>query len=1348
MQRQLWLFERFSTGNPALNVSMRWQLDGDVTAELLEKAFRNIIDRHQALRTRFVEVDGEPYQKVETKFEFRLEFSDLMALSQSDQLTEIERIGRLQASRPFRLTELPLLRASLLRLSARCQLLLVTAHHTIFDGCSKGILSREIGEASRAIVSSRPPLLPELKLQFGDYSRWQRAWVESDALRPLTEYWEPQLANFKYFEVPTDFARPAVRTSEVGNASILLPRSLSESLQRLAERSKATLYMTTLAGLMTTLSRVTGETDIAIGTQVTGRHDVDLEDLIGCFVNTLVVRCDLSGDPTFDELLAQTREKVQGAIDHGEMPTRRLIEMAHQKLDASRNPLFSVNYMYQQGAEHSTDYDVFRLTNVPTDSPGTFYDLNFLMVEGSQGWCLSCEYNVNLFEAATVERVLSYYERVLENVVCNPFVRLTEVELLSDRERHLQVSIWNQTQAPYPQEKTLPRLLEEQADRSPDAIAVVHGKDGVTYKELDSASNRLARYLRRLGVGSGQLVGICLDRSVEMVVSLVAVMKAGAAYVPLDPYFPPARLDYMVQDSQVSVIITKGPLPANLSCDAARTVDLATQAVEIAGEDDRRLGIASVPQDLAYVIYTSGSTGQPKGVQIRQQNLVNLLWAMRSEPGLSAHDTLVAVTTISFDIAALELFLPLLVGARLVIASRKEAADGAALLGVLRRFNATVLQATPITWRLLIEAGWTGEPQLKMLCGGEALQRSLADQLLARGGELWNMYGPTETTIWSTGGRVCVGQGKILLGRPIANTQLYVLDPRGELCPIGVAGELVIGGDGVASGYRNLDKLTQARFIVDQFRGGSGRRLYRTGDIVRRNADGGLEFLGRADHQIKLRGFRIELGEIESVLNEHPAVRESAVVVRQDSPGDLRLVGYVRTGREVRDLASELRGLLRQKLPDYMVPTVIIALESFPLTPNGKLDRDRLPHQSAAGDQGHRTSIYRRLLYGSARASRRLAQTTIVPRDEYETLLADIWKDIFGLSTISIHDDFFFLGGNSLVAARLASLLEKRSGIALDLSTLIVRPTIADLAKAIRLTHLGETDALIVPLRATGIKRPLFCMHPSGGHLLHYVDLVKALPESQPIYGLRPPSVEQLRHILSVERLASIYVSEIKKVQGDGPYQLCGMSFGGLIAYEVACQLVDRGADVKFVALFDTPRPGHRSQTASQSFLSWADYIGYLLKKYNDLGNVREITESIGRSIQIRTRMLTWRAARHTCRLLNLPVPALMHSMVDTFDSLGRSYRPRRFGGSVVLLQAQDSEEARNGDTTALGWNEVTDAGVKIHIVPGDHISMMRPPHIARVAEQLEAYLATEDERLLDEGRAKVRVAREQLLSR
>ncbi len=903
-------------------------------------------------------------------------------------------------------------------------------------------------------------------------------------------------------------------------------------------------------------------------------------------------------------------------------------------------------------------------------------------------------------------QLLQHFARLLENIARAPRALLGELSVVGDAER-TELATGQVTTAEIPRALVVD-LFEEQAARTPDRPAVSHGEASWSYRELSDRVSRLAGYLRGRGIGPGARVGLMMEPSLDMVSGLLGVMKAGAAYVPLDPAFPEKRLEFMAQDAGLSMLLTLERFRSVPLVRAAEAVSLDSEWSRIEGEARSEAPFVAAPggDSDAYVLYTSGSTGNPKGVQVTQRALVNLLWSMRSRPGISKDDVFLALTTISFDIAGVELMLPLIAGARVALVDRPVATDALALRDAIEEIRPTILQATPSLWRMLLEAGWEGNANCTIISGGEALDRSLADRLRARCASLWNGYGPTETTIYSTIHEVEAGVGPVPIGRPVANTRVYVLDSRLRLRPRGLPGELAIGGVGVARGYLNRPELTREKFLPNPFVEGD-ERLYRTGDLARFLADGTLEYLGRADHQVKIRGVRIELGEIDLALSRHPAVRQAVVVAREAGVDSRRLVAYLVVDRAREPRVDELRAFLAQTLPEAMIPSAFVLMDAFPLTPNGKVDRLALPAP------------------GSERPE--LAAGFSEPVADDERRLAGIWESVLHVRPIGAHDNFFDLGGDSLLALRLFTRIERLTGHRLPLATLLAAPTVATLAPYLSGGGAVSWKALVT-IQPGGDRPPVFCVPGIGGNAVGYYALARHLGPDQPVFGLQTPGLDgRTQPFTRIEDLAAHYVQEVRAAGASGPFHLVGASFGGLVAFEMARQLELAGEDVGLVALLDSYAPGYASAGIEGSAMPQAMrgyvarirfHLHSLLAKPGRLGHLR----GMARTLLRRTRSRAWQIAYRLHEGTMTRLPPYMRNVREAGYLASRRYAPAPAPLAIAMFRARDRAVDDPGDPR-LGWGGIARGGVEVVPVPGNHLSMLIEPHIRVLAAELRQRL-------------------------
>ncbi|MEA2601554.1 MAG: hypothetical protein QOF89_2546 [Acidobacteriota bacterium] len=1025
-QQRLWFLDRLEPGSPLYNIPAAIEIAGRLDTEALAASLREIVRRHEALRTTFAARPDGPVQVIHPRMAVDLPVIDLRALPAAGRLAAAQRLATEEARRPFDLARGPLLRALLLRLEEERTLAVLTVHHIVSDGWSMGVLVREIAALYPALTAGASSPLPELPVQYADFAVWQRERLRGELLARELAFWREALAGAPAaLDLPTDRPRPALQTFHGAQAPFRLEPEGLAALREAGKKAGLTLFMQILGAWELLLQRWTGQDVLLVGSPIAGRVRSEVQGLIGLFVNTLVLRGDLTGEPTLGELLARVRDTALAAFAHQDLPFGRLVEELHPQRDLARPPLIQALFILQRAEAEALELPGLRLAPRDLDTGTAKLELTLQLAEGGDqvsGWI---EFNTGLFERATVERMAAELAVLLAAFPGGLDRPASELPVLTAAEERQLLVEWNATARPWPAAALLHELFERQAAETPGAPGVSCDGESLTYRELDARANRLARALRRRGVGPEVRVGLCVERSAGMVVALLGVLKAGGAYVPLDPGHPAERLALILEDSGVAVLLTEERLLAGLPSTGADALCLDRDGGEIAAEDAGALERLAVAENLAYVLYTSGSTGRPKGVQLPHRAVVNFLRAMVERPGLKAGDVVPALTTLAFDIAGLEIYLPLIVGGRVEVVGREEAADGRKLAARLAQAGVTAVQATPVTWRLLVTTGWQGMPGLKLLCGGEALPRDLAGDLLVRGAELWNVYGPTETAVWSTAGRVAPGEGPVPLGPPIANTGLYVLDPRSRLAPVGAAGELLIGGAGLARGYLGRPELTAERFVPHPWSQEPGARLYRTGDLVRWRPSGGLEFLGRIDHQVKVRGFRIELGEVEAALLRHPAVAQAVVTARQEA-GEPRLVAYVVPAGEA-PAAGELRGHLRQSLPDYMLPSAFVVLDTLPLNPSGKVDRKALPAPEATREAGS-------------------AAAWVDPHNDLERTIAALWREVLGLDRVGADDNFFDLGGHSLLAAQVHVRLSEALSREVALLDLFRYPTVASLA--------------------------------------------------------------------------------------------------------------------------------------------------------------------------------------------------------------------------------------------------------------------------------------------------------------
>ena len=1046
-QQRLWFLNQLDPDSPVYNIGAALRMKGRLNVAALERAFHQIVQRHENLRTNFVQIHGTPHTVIRDGGDWQLQKIDVRHLSDPGPGSELRHYVAQLIRESFDITRDSLFCVKLLTVAPESYILVLITHHLVSDGWSMGVLGQEFAELYSTYAAGREPLLAPLSIQYVDFAAWQRKWLESGALDRQLPYWKKQLAGAPpVLEFPPDHRRPQTEMFRGCRSKLVIPHELVSAVEQLSQRHGVTLFMTLLAAFKVLLARYSGQDDIVVGSPSANRSRAELNQLIGFFVNNLVLRTDLSGNPSFATLLGRIREVTLRSYEYQDVPFDKLVHALSPERSLDHSPLFQVMFILQNYPLDELNLPGVVTTPLDLEVDTARFDLTVEVYPRHGDLWAYFDYNSDLYEAETIARIQQHYVAVLRAVCSDPDQSIGSIPLLSSSERRKLLVEWNRTQEELP-DICFHQQFEAHARATPDRLAVMAGRTSLTYRELEQRANRIARHLKARGAGPDKLVALCLERSADLVAAILAVAKAGAAYVPLDPTYPAARIANIFEDAQPLVALTTSSLLSVLPPQGDQksfgvicldTLDepdnfgtvVASHQADAASESVR-------PDDLAYVIFTSGSTGRPKGVQITHRALVNFLESMRREPGYSADDVLLAVTTISFDIAGLELLLPLYTGATVCVAL--EPGDPASLLADLERYRPTVMQATPATWKLLIAAGWKGDPHLKILCGGEAMDTDLARSLLVRSESLWNMYGPTETTIWSAVLPVVhTGDEAIPVGRPIQNTSFYVLDPSGQPVPQGAPGELWIGGEGLARGYLNRPDLTAERFVAMSFSEPEGIlsvRLYRTGDLVRYRPDGTLDFLGRMDHQVKLRGFRIELGEIENALRNCLGVADAVTILRDDN-GEKRLVSYLLFANGEPPALASVRDHLRTVLPGYMIPSAFVPLQEFPRLPNGKLNRAAFPapQRSVEAD----------------------SLGVEAPVTSLQQTIAEVFRNVLDLDHVGVDNNFFDVGAHSLQIVRVHDELNRRIDPKIPLISFFQYPTIRSLANFIEQQSQAE----------------------------------------------------------------------------------------------------------------------------------------------------------------------------------------------------------------------------------------------------------------------------------------------------
>ncbi|MEA5552712.1 amino acid adenylation domain-containing protein [Anabaena cylindrica UHCC 0172] len=1042
-QQRIWLISQIEDINATYNLSGTLKINGALQVPILEQSIREIIQRHEILRTTLGNINGQGIQVISPTVNFTLPLLDWRSLSPANQIEAREQLIIQAARQPFDLTKDLLWRCTLLQIGQTEYLLQIVMHHTVSDGWSLGVFFRELNAIYTALSQGKNPPLAELAIQYADFSVWQRQQLQGEYLAQQLSYWKQQLQGANTFlQLPSNRPRPPLQTFIGKSQSFTLDHNLTSALQTLAQNTGVTLFMLLLAGFKTLLYRYTQQTDILVGSPIANRNHSQTEGLIGCFVNILLLRTDLSGNPNFRELLNRVRAMALSAYAHQDLPFEKLVEELQPTRDLSYSPLFQVMFILQNAFD-TKDIQLgdLNVQSSQVDTHTSQFDLTMEFTQQDWGLVGRVEYKTDLFDEQTIARFIAHFQTLLAGIVAHPEQCLSDLPLLTPGE-YLQLQQWNQTQIDYPPNICIHQLFAQQVERTPDAVALVFENEQLTYRELNIKANQLAHHLQKLGVQPEILVGICVTRSLEMVIGILGILKAGGAYVPLDPTYPLERLEFMLADAQVPLLLTQTPLLKTLPTHSAQVICLDTDWDQITPHNQQNPDSGVSNENLIYVIYTSGSTGKPKGTMNTHKGLCNRLLWMQDTYKLTPQDRVLQKTPFSFDVSVWEFFWPLITGAKLVIAQPGGHQDSAYLVQLIAQEQITTVHFVPSMLQVFLEeSGLAACSCLKrVICSGEALAKTLQDRFFARlDVELHNLYGPTEAaidvTFWE-----CQRHSQlpiVPIGRPISNTQIYILDGQGKPTPVGVPGELHIGGVGLARGYLNRPDLTKEKFIPHPLHKSPSDRLYKTGDLARYLPSGEIEYIGRIDNQIKLRGFRIELGEIESVIRQHPQVREVVVMAREEVPGNQYLVAYIVPDLNTNIVTSELRAFLGEKLPEYMLPTTFVNLATLPFTPNGKINRKALP----VPDNSRNSQV-----------------VFVLPRTSTEKILAAIYADVLGLEKVSIDDNFFALGGHSLLATKVISRLREAFKIELPLRSLFERPTVANLAERVETISLALTQ--------------------------------------------------------------------------------------------------------------------------------------------------------------------------------------------------------------------------------------------------------------------------------------------------
>jgi amino acid adenylation domain-containing protein len=1308
-QQRLWFIDQLYHGSAFYNIPIAFHIKGELNITALQQSLNEILKRHEIWRTNFTLINGEPIQEIASDFTWNLPIINLEHLSGKYWEGEVKKLVAESATKPFNLAKGLLVRASLLRLSEEEYILLVTMHHIITDGWSCGVFLRELSTLYGAFSTNQPSPLPELPIQYADFTIWQRDRTQGEFLATQLNYWKQQLSGeLPVLQLPTDRPRPSVTTFAGAKQYFTFSKALTDELRQLSQREDSTLFMSLLAVFNILLYRYTDQEDIVIGSPIANRNKAELEGLLGLFVNTLILRNDLSGNPSFREFLHRIREVTLDAYAHQDLPFEMLVEELQPERDLSRNPLYEVMFVLQNTPTSVQEVSGLTLRALEFDSGTSQLDIFLSMFESQEGLTGCLEYNTDIFDSTTITRFISNFQTLLENTLANPEQGISELSLLNASEQEQLLLKFNQNNAEY-QDVSLAQLFEQQVELTPDSLALISQSEKVTYRQLNYKVNQLAHYLQKQGVTKETLVALCLERSIEMVVGILAILKAGGAYIPLDLNYPVERLNFMLSDSQASILITQQQILEKLSLSSPKTVCLDIHKYQIVQESLENPLNISKPINLAYIIYTSGSTGTPKGVLGTHRGTVNgLHWLWKTYP-FTPEEVCCQKTAISFVDSVWEIFAPLLQGIPTVIISNATILDPQLFIEALAHHKVTRIILVPSLLHLLIDNYHYLTKKLSQLklwiTSGEVLSINLAKifRELMPFAKLINLYGSSEvsanTTYYDTS-LLPEQANSVPIGRPIDNTQAYVLNRNLQPTPVGVVGELYIGGDGLARGYLERLELTQERFIDNPLF--PGNKLYKTGDLGRYLNDGNIEYWGRYDEQVKIRGFRVELGEIATFITQHPDVKGSVVIASNDAQENKYLVAYVVTDNQ--NIATQLLSYLQHKLPNYMLPSAFVVLDALPLTPNGKVDKLSLSRNEVIPQN--------------------TIKSLIAPRNFTELSLVKLWESLLKTNFIGVTDNFFDLGGHSFLAVRLMAQIQDKFGHNLSLSTLFENPTIEKLASFVSQRSHEISNSPIVAINSSGFKIPFFCIHGAGGGINNYFKLSKRLGEDYPFYALEHIPDKEKPEILSLEETANNYLQEIRKLQPNGPYLLGGHCYGGVLAFEMAQQLQRQGETVDLLVVIDAILLETRIESTKD------DDAKFLLRMAESIKTDNNIDFSIPfeqlRDLSLNEQLdLINKKANFIFSDTEIKDFISYYKLFKADVQAMRDYVPLLYPQPITLFRAKEEiihdfdNPEWNTDDPLLGWGKYSSQPIQLIEVPGDHFSIFVEPHIQELAKHL-----------------------------
>nr|WP_050988103.1 non-ribosomal peptide synthetase [Thiothrix nivea] len=1316
-QQRLWLLDRLEPGSHAYNIPVFLRASGKLDVPVFRRAVNEIIRRHESLRTVFREPpDGSDaaVQIILPELTIDIPLIDLSTLSEQEAETRVREQAARDATTPFELEQPPLLRLNILQISGQDHVLLFTLHHSIFDGLSLAVFLRELGALYQAFARQQASPLPELEVQYADFSGWQRQRLSGDDWQEQLDFWRKELADAPpVIGLPTDHPRPVLQSHAGARQSLEIGRETTRQFRQITRQNGATLFMTFHAVLTILLARHTGKDDIVIGTPIANRNHRQLESLIGFFANTLVLRTAVKPDDNFNELLERIKHHALQAYRHQEVPFEKLVDELAIERSTSHSPLFQVMLSFQNA--HTDGFTLPGVDILPLDFDGAVarFDLSFIIREHPEKFTVILEYSTALFAAATIERMMGHFQVLLDAILEQPDLPISQLSMLTQQDVQ-QLQAWNDTAVAYPLEKTLVDLFEAQVGQTPDNVALTFHEQRFTYRQLNQQANQIAHYLLQNTSCKNQhnpLIAICVERSPDMLFGLLGTLKAGAAYVPIDPAYPQDRIHHMLTDSEATVILTHSSLKSSLSVDSTETSPqvVCLDEVTLADFPTDNLPVRSQPDDLAYVIYTSGSTGKPKGVAVEHQNVIAMLVAYEHTAPRLTPISSSSVCPFVFDVSVWECFSSLCYGHELHIIPTEIVMAPDNLVAYLCEHAICQAYIPPnILEMILVYFEEARQLPLRyLLVGVEPIHEELLQRFrkLEPDLSIINGYGPTETTVCATFHDFKNTQNpsrNTPIGRALANYRVYLCDTQSQPVPIGVSGEIYIAGDGVARNYHKRPQLTAEKFIELELLG-RRERVYKTGDLARWLPDGNLEFLGRIDHQIKLRGFRIELGEIEAQLKQCPNIGEAVVVTHPIKSGDKQLVAYVlaqvSATKHNSEIVSELKSTLKQKLPDYMIPALFIVLDEFPRLPNGKLDRKSLPEP----DQ---LSV--------------LSTNYMHPRNSLELQLSQIWEDTLAISPISVLDNFFAIGGDSMLAIRLINRINQQFSVKIPLNTLFQYANIEQFACLLRRDdHVALKNSPLVALQTRGSNIPIFCVHAAGGIVFRYQQVAKLMSSryAYPFYGLQARGIEPGEPLYtSIDEMAQNYVDAIRQIKPQGPYLLAGWSFGGSVAFEMARILESTGETVSGVIMIDAPSPYVDTYET--------DDVDFLLERLEPAAGINIQEEVEQQESEHAQKQLIIEQKKQ----IGLFPPDITLEEAEQrlrvhkhHNQLLCQYRPNQAikAGIAYIKATEETRFDEKMKDPVPAWAEFTHKGMIEHESPGNHFNMFSNEHSPVLAEKL-----------------------------